>query len=142
MNALMSFLYTLLEHDARSALAAVGLDPAVGYLHVDRAGRPGLSLDLIEEFRPFLADRIALSLVNLRVVQAQGFTREASGAVVMDDDTRKAVLIAYQKRKQEEIVHPFLAERTTVGLLVHLQARLLARCLRGDLDGYPAFVWK
>lgn len=142
MNALLSFLYVLLEHDVRGALQAVGLDPAVGFLHRDRPGRSGLSLDLMEEFRAFIADRLALSLVNLRQVQAEGFQVLESGAVTMDDETRKSVLIAYQKRKQEEIVHPFLQERTTVGLLVHLQARLLSRYLRGDLDGYPAFLWK
>ncbi len=142
MNALMSFLYVLLEHDVRGALQTVGLDPAVGFLHRDRPGRAGLSLDLMEEFRSFIADRLALSLVNLRQVQAAGFQVLESGAVTMDDDTRKAVLVAYQKRKQEEIVQPFLQERTTVGLLVHLQARLLSRYLRGDLDAYPAFLWK
>lgn len=142
MNALLSFLYVLVEHDVRGALQAVGLDPAVGFLHRDRPGRLGLALDLLEEFRAFMADRLALSLVNLRQVQADGFQVLESGAVTMDDETRRSVLIAYQKRKQEAIVHPFLLERTTVGLLVHLQARLLSRYIRGDLDGYPAFLWK
>jgi len=142
MHALLSFLYALLGHDARSALQGVGLDPAVGYLHRDRPGRPGLALDLMEEFRPFIADRLALSLVNLRQVQGRGFQKSESGAVKMDDDTRKAVLMAYQKRKQEKIVHPFLGERMTVGMVVHIQARLLAKFLRGELDGYPPFIWK
>lgn len=142
VNALLSFLYALLAHDARSACEAAGLDPAVGFLHRDRPGRPGLALDLMEEFRAFLADRLALSLINRRQVQPSGFRAGESGGIQMDDTTRKAVLVAYQKRKQEEIRHPFLAEQTTVGLLVHLQARLLARYLRGDLDGYPPFVWK
>jgi len=142
MNALLSFLYALLANDAASALEAVGLDPAVGSLHRDRPGRPGLALDLMEEFRAFLADRVALSLVNLRQVSASGFRRAEAGGVEMDDATRKELLVAYQKRKQEEITHPFLGERTTVGLLVHLQAMLLARHLRGDLDGYPPFIWK
>lgn len=142
VNALLSFLYSLLEHDARSALQAAGLDPSVGFLHADRPGRPGLSLDMIEELRPLLADRVALSLINLRVVQPEGFARGPTGGVTMTDDTRKKVLVAYQKRKQEEVVHPFLGERISVGLIVHLQARLLARHLRGDLDGYPAFIWK
>lgn len=142
LNALLSFIYALLTHDARGACEAAGLDPAVGFLHRDRAGRPGLALDLVEEFRAFLADRLALSLINRRQVQASGFVRSSAGGVVMDDETRKTVLAAYQKRKQEEIRHPFLNETTTVGLLPHLQARLLARHLRGDLDGYPPFIWK
>lgn len=141
-NALLSFLYALLAHDARAACEASGLDPAVGFLHRDRPGRPGLALDLMEEFRVFLADRLALSLINRRQVQASGFQVAPSGGVRMDDDTRRTVLVAYQKRKQEEIRHPFLGETTTVGLLLHLQARLLARHLRGDLDGYPPFIWK
>jgi CRISPR-associated protein Cas1 len=142
MNALLSFLYTLLRHDTAAALETVGLDPAVGWLHRDRPGRPSLALDLVEELRAQVADRLALSLVNLRQVTAEGFSRHESGGVVMDDATRKAVLIAYQKKKEEEIVHPFLGEKTTVGLLPHLQALLLARFLRGDLDGYPPFLWK
>jgi CRISPR-associated protein Cas1 len=141
-NALLSFLYAMLTHDARAACEAAGLDPAVGFLHRDRPGRPGLALDLMEEFRAFLADRLALSLINRRQVQGSGFTKAPTGGVQMDDATRKAVLVAYQKRKQEEIRHPFLGEQTTVGLLLHLQARLLARYLRGDLDGYPPFIWK
>jgi len=142
MNALLSFLYTLLRHDVEGALEAVGLDPAVGFLHRDRPGRPSLALDLMEEFRAPLADRVALSLVNLQQVRGAGFQRGETGGVTMDEETRKAVLVAYQKRKQEEIVHPFLGEKTTLGLLPHLQAALLARALRGDLDAYPAFVWK
>jgi CRISPR-associated protein Cas1 len=142
LNAMLSFVYTLLAHDASGALQAVGLDPQVGFLHRERPGRPSLALDLMEEFRPFLADRLVLSLINLRQVQGKGFTKSESGAVLMNDATRKEVLVAYQKRKQEEIVHPFLEEKTTVGLLVHLQALLLARFVRGDLDGYPPFVWR
>lgn len=142
VNCLLSFLYTLLVHDVRSALESVGLDPAVGFLHRDRPGRPGLALDIMEEFRPYLGDRLALSLINMRRVQGKGFTRTESGAVLMDDDTRKTVIIAYQERKQEEIVHPFLEEKVTVGLLFYIQALLMARYLRGDLDGYPPFIWK
>jgi CRISPR-associated protein Cas1 len=142
VNCLLSFLYTLLTYDARSALESVGLDPAVGFLHRDRPGRPSLALDLVEEFRPFLADRLALSLINLRQVQGKGFKKIESGAVVLDDDTRKTVLVAYQERKQEEILHPFLEEKVTVGLLMHMQALLMARHVRGDMDGYPPFLWK
>jgi CRISPR-associated protein Cas1 len=142
VNALLSFIYTLLVHDIRSALEAVGLDPAVGFLHRDRPGRPSLALDILEEFRPFLADRLALSLINLRQVQGKGFDKTDSGAVVMKDETRKTLLVAYQERKQEEIQHPFLDEKVNIGLLFHIQALLMARYLRGDLDGYPPFIWK
>jgi CRISPR-associated protein Cas1 len=141
-NALLSFVYTLLTHDACSALETAGLDPQVGFLHRDRPGRPGLALDLIEELRPFLADRLVLSLINRRQVQGRGFIHGETGGVVMDDETRKTVLVAYQERKQEEIRHPFLGDDTTVGMLVHLQALLLARFIRGDLDAYPPFIWK
>lgn len=142
MNALLSFLYTLLVHDVESALEAVGLDPAVGFLHRDRPGRPSLALDLMEEFRAYLADRLALSLVNRQQIKPEGFTKTESGAVTMDDETRKAVLIAWQKRKQEEITHLFLQESVPLGLLPHIQAQLLARHLRGDLEGYPPFLWR
>jgi CRISPR-associated protein Cas1 len=142
VNCLLSFLYTLVMHDVRSALESVGLDPAVGFLHRDRPGRPGLALDLMEEFRPFIADRLTLSLINLSQVQKKGFKKSESGAVLMDDETRKTVLVAYQKRKQDEIMHPFIEEKVTIGLLFHMQALLLARYLRGDLDGYPPFIWK
>jgi CRISPR-associated protein Cas1 len=141
-NGLLSFLYAIVAHDAASALEGVGLDPAVGFLHRDRPGRPSLALDLMEEFRPLLADRLALSLVNRQQVRPRGFRTTESGAVLMDDDTRKEVLRAYQARKQEEILHPFLAEKILIGLLLHAQAMLLARHLRGDLDAYPAFIWK
>jgi CRISPR-associated protein Cas1 len=142
MNALLSFVYTLLTHDITAALEGVGLDPAVGYLHRDRPGRPGLALDLLEELRPVIGDRLALSLVNRRQVNASGFHKLENGAVVMDTATRKEVLTAYQKRKQEEILHPFLAERVAFGIVPHVQSLLLARFIRGDLDGYPGFVWR
>lgn len=142
MNALLSFLYTLLVHDVRSALETVGLDPAVGYLHRDRPGRPSLALDLMEELRPVLADRLTLSLVNRRQIKGKGFKTTETGAVVMDDETRKEVLVAYQKRKQEELLHPFINEKIALGLLPHAQALLLSRYIRGDLDGYPPFFWK
>lgn len=142
VNCLLSFLYTIVMHDVRSALETVGLDPAVGFLHRDRPGRYGLALDLMEEFRPFFADRLALSLINLCQVQGKGFQKKESGAVWMDDDTRKTVLVAYQKRKQEEIEHPFLKEKVSVGILFYVQALLMARYLRGDMDNYPPFIWK
>jgi len=142
INALLSFLYTLLVHDVTAALESVGLDPAVGFLHRDRPGRPSLALDMMEEFRAFLADRLALSLINRQQVKPQGFQRTESGAVFMDDETRKTVLIAWQKRKQEQLTHPFIQETVEIGLLPYIQALLLARHLRGDLEGYPPFFWK
>lgn len=142
MNALLSFIYTLLVHDVVGALEGVGLDPAVGSLHRDRPGRPGLALDLMEEFRAAIADRLALTLVNRRQVTDRGFTTSESGAVTMDDKTRKTVLVAYQERKQEEVTHPYLNERVRIGLLPHVQAMLLSRHLRNELDGYPPFIWK
>ncbi len=142
MNALLSFVYTLLVHDVASALESVGLDPAVGFLHRDRPGRPGLALDLMEELRPYLADRLALSLVNLKQVTGDGFEKTETGAVNMNEDTRRQVIKSYQERKREEIVHPFLKEKVEVGLIPYAQALLLARYIRGDIDGYPPFLWR
>lgn len=142
VNCLLSFLYTLLVHDVRSALESVGLDPQVGFLHRDRPGRPSLALDLMEEFRPFIADRLALTLINLGKVKKKGFGQAETGAVLMDDSTRKQVLVAYQERKQDEVMHPFLKEKVKIGMLFFVQALLLARHLRGDLDGYPPFTWR
>lgn len=142
LNALLSFLYVLLTHDCRSALETTGLDPAVGFLHRERPGRPSLALDLMEELRPILADRVALSLVNRRQLGSRDFTKALSGAVLLADDARKKVLTVYQERKRDELKHPFLEEKTTLGLVPFVQATLLARCLRGDLDGYPPFLWR
>ena len=142
VNALLSFTYTLLVHDCRSALEGVGLDPCVGFLHTDRPGRPSLALDLMEEFRAFLADRLVLSLLNRRQIQPADFTDSAGGAVAMTDAARKTLLATWQKRKQEEITHPYLGETCKIGLLPHLQAQLLARHLRGDLEAYPPFIWR
>ncbi|MBX3741292.1 MAG: type I-C CRISPR-associated endonuclease Cas1 [Akkermansiaceae bacterium] len=142
VNALLSFLYTLLMHDCRGALESCGLDPQCGFLHRDRPGRPSLALDLMEEFRAFLADRVALTLINRQQITSSDFHTGESGAVLLKEDSRKQVLVAWQERKQDEISHPFLDERVTVGMLPHLQARLLARHLRGDLDAYPAFLAK
>ena len=142
VNALLSFIYTLIAHDVRSALETVGLDPAVGFLHRDRPGRPGLALDIMEEFRPVIADRLVLSLINRRQVAKGGFTKAASGAVTMNDDTRKTILIEYQNRKQDEVYHPFIEETVSIGLLFFIQANLMARYIRGDIDGYPPFFWR
>jgi CRISPR-associated protein Cas1 len=117
VNALLSFVYTLLAHDVRSALEAVGLDPAVGFLHRDRPGRPGLALDIMEEFRPVIADRLVLSMINRKQLWKKGFTKAASGAVTMDDDTRKTILTEYQNRKQDEVYHPYIEETVPIGLL-------------------------
>ena len=142
LNALLSFLYTLLAHDCEAALEGVGLDPQIGFLHALRPGRPSLALDLMEEFRPILSDRVALSLINLNQVNGKGFETTETGAVVMDPDTRKTVLQTWQKKKQETLQHPFLDEKLELGLLPHAQALLLARHLRGDLDAYPPFLLK
>lgn len=142
VNALLSYLYTLLRFDAAGALTAHGLDPAVGFLHRDRPGRAGLALDLIEEFRGPLADRLALTLINRQQIQPQHFRTAETGAVLFTDDGRKEILTAWQKRKQDEIEHPFLGEKIPIGLLLHAQALLLARHLRGDLDAYPPFEWR
>ncbi len=141
VNCLLSFLYTLVMHDIRSALECTGLDPAVGYLHRDRPGRSGLALDMMEEFRP-MADRMALSMVNLGQMKASGFTISEGGGVRMDDATRKNLLTTYQKRKQDVMLHPFLEEKIPLGLFFHAQALLFARFLRGDLDGYPPVIWR
>lgn len=142
VNAVLSFLYTLLTHDCRSALESVGLDSAVGFLHRDRPGRPGLALDLLEEFRPMLADRLALSLLNRRQLRERDFRTMENGATLLRDEARKEVLVAYQERKCEELRQVFLDEKVPVGLLPAIQAQLLARYLRGDLDAYPPFLWK
>lgn len=141
VNCLLSFLYTMLMNDVRSALESVGLDPAVGFLHRDRPGRFGLALDMMEEFRPWV-DRIVLSLINLGQVKGKGFAVSEGGGVRMDDETRKTVLTVYQKKKQDVLVHPFVDDKMPVGLLFHIQALLLARFFRGDLDGYPPMIWR
>ena len=141
LNALLSFLYTLLASEVSSALETVGLDPYVGFLHQDRPGRPSLALDLMEELRPVFADRLALSMINRKQISGKGFTEKESGGILMDDETRKKVLTIWQERKRELIVHPYLQERIEFGLIPYVQALLLARYLRGDLDAYPPFFW-
>lgn len=141
VNALLSFLYTLLTHDCRSAAEGVGLDPAVGFLHRERPGRPSLALDLMEELRPILADRLALSLLNRRQLRAGDFERQEGGAVLLNDAGRRTVITAWQERKKEERLHPFLGEKIPFGLVAHAQAQLLSRHLRGDLDAYPPWIW-
>lgn len=142
MNALLSFVYTLLTGDCVAALQGVGLDPYVGFLHVDRPGRPSLALDLMEEFRPVVADRFALTLINTGAVQAAHFEERENGGVFLNESGRKIVLAAWQKRKTEQITHPFLEEKIPWGLVPHAQALLLSRYVRGDSDAYPPFMWK
>lgn len=142
VNAMLSFLYTVLAHDCASALESVGLDAYVGFMHRDRPGRESLALDLMEELRPVFVDRFVLTLINTREIQAKHFQRQAGGVVLMTDEGRKVILTAWQNRKKEEITHPYLKEKMPWGLVPYVQALLLARCLRGDLDGYPPFLWK
>ena len=142
VNALLSFVYTLLTNTITSALETVGLDPYVGCLHTERPGRVSLSLDLIEELRPVLADRFVLSLINRKMITKKDFKKKENGAVLMDDDARKIVLTEWQNKKKETITHPFLKEKVEWGMVPYVQAMLLARYLRGDLDGYPPFLWK
>jgi CRISPR-associated protein Cas1 len=142
VNALLSFVYALLRHDIESALESVGLDPAVGFLHTDRPGRPSLALDLMEELRSALADRLVLTLINRRQVQGSGFTEQDGGGILMDDATRKVVVSSWQLRKQDEIEHSYLKERIPIGLVPYAQALLLARYVRGGLDAYPAYFWR
>ena len=140
MNALLSFLYALLRMECQAACEGVGLDPQIGFLHAIRPGRPSLALDLMEELRAAVADRLALTLINRRQLTPKHFVKSAGGGISLTDDGRNTVLSAYQKRKTEEIQHTVLQSKTPIGLIPHLQARLLARHLRGDLEHYPAFV--
>lgn len=140
INALMSFLYALVLNDCVAAAEGVGLDPQMGFLHALRPGRAALALDLMEELRSVLADRLVMTLINRRQVTAKDFAQRSGGAVQMEDTARKEVIIAYQKRKQEEITHPVLDQKMPLGLVPHVQARLLARVLRGDLESYPPFL--
>ncbi|MCC7342897.1 MAG: type I-C CRISPR-associated endonuclease Cas1 [Bryobacterales bacterium] len=142
VNAVMSFLYTLLAHDCVAALEGVGLDAYCGYLHVDRPGRPSLALDLMEEFRSVLADRMVLTLINRRQLRSSDFDVRESGAVWLNTSGRKTVITAWQERKKEKITHPIIDDRVEIGLVPHVQALLLARHLRGDIEGYPSLLWR
>lgn len=142
VNALLSFVYTLLTNTVASALEAVGLDPYVGFMHTDRPGRVSLALDLMEELRPVLADRFVLTLINRKMVTGKDFTKKEDGAVLLSDRARKDLLTEWQNKKQEVITHPFLGEKVEWGMIPFVQAMLLARYLRGDLDEYPTFFWK
>ncbi len=142
VNALLSFSYSLLAKEVAAALEGVGLDPYIGYMHTDRVGRASLALDVMEELRAPMADRFILSLINRRMVDPKGFLVKEDGAVIMEDSLRRAFLSQWQNRKQEMLTHPYLGEKISWGMVPHAQALLLSRWLRGDLDGYPAFLWK
>ena len=142
VNAMLSFAYSILAHDCASALEASGLDPYVGFLHRDRPGRMSLALDLMEELRPCMADRFVLTLINNRVMEENDFIRQESGAVLLNDDGRRKFFKYWQDKKREGLTHPYLGEKLQWGMVPYMQAQLLARYLRGDLDGYPPFLWK
>ncbi len=142
VNALLSFVYMLLVNDVRSSLETTGLDPQVGFLHRLRPGRPSLALDIMEELRAYVADRVVLNLINLKQISGCDFELRETGEIRIGDAARKTVIIAYQKRKDEAIEHPFLGEKTTIGLLPHIQAMLLARFIRGDIEDYPPFYMR
>ncbi len=142
VNALLSFAYTLLTNNIVSALETVGLDPYVGFMHTDRPGRVSLALDLLEELRSVFADRFVISLINKKMISSDGFIKKENGAIIMDDDTKKIFLSAYQEKKQEKITHPFLEEKIEWGMVPYIQSLLLARFIRGDIEEYPPFLWK
>lgn len=142
VNAMLSFCYALLANDCASALEAVGLDAYVGFMHTDRPGRMSLSLDLMEELRAPVADRFVLSMINQKRIRKEDFETSADGAVRFSDDARKGLIKDWQDRKRTEITHPFLKEKIEWGLVPYVQALLMARCIRGDIDEYPPFLWK
>jgi len=142
VNAMLSFAYTLLAGMCGAALEGVGLDPYVGFYHTDRPGRMSLALDLMEELRSVMADRFVLTLINKKVIKNNYFHKKENGAVILDEEGRKVFLSAWQSKKQDTIKHPFLDEKIEWGMVPHVQAMLLARFLRGDLDEYPPFLWK
>lgn len=142
VNALLSFLYVILANDCASALEGVGLDSYIGFMHRDRPGRKSLGLDLMEEFRPIIVDRCVLYLINNRMLNEKHFSNDVNGGVLLNDEGRKIVLAEWEKRKKETVTHPFLQEKIPYGLVPHVQSLLLARFIRGDIEEYPAFLWK
>lgn len=142
MNALLSFTYTILAGDCSNALTSVGLDSYVGFMHRDRPGRNSLSLDLMEELRPIMADRFILTLVNMKIIRKEHFEKQKDGAVILNETGRKIFFTSWQNHKKEIITHPFLKEKIEWGLVPYVQALLLARTIRGDLEEYPPFLWK
>ncbi len=142
VNALLSFTYSLLTSMCVSALETVGLDPYAGFFHTERPGRCSLALDLVEEFRAALADRFVLTLINRKMISYKDFVEKESGGIILKDESRKKYLAAWQNRKKEIITHPFLQEKVEWGMLPYIQAMLLSKYIRGDIDGYPPFIWK
>lgn len=142
VNAMLSFAYTLLANDCAGALESVGLDSYAGFLHRDRPGRTSLALDLMEELRPIMADRFVLTLINNRIISPDDFEKQESGAVLLTDDARRSFLKHWQEKKKDSLVHPYLGEKLQWGIVPYVQALLLARYLRDDLDAYPSFLWK
>ena len=142
VNALLSFVYVLFSHDMESSLESVGLDTQAGFLHRDRPGRSSLALDMMEELRPYLCDRFVLKLINTRVIKQNDFIVKENGSVLILEDARKNILVAWQKRKKDTVIHPFLGEKIEIGLIPYVQSLLLARYLRGDLEEYPPYLMK
>ena len=142
INALLSFAYTVLAGECANALSSVGLDPYVGFMHGDRPGRSSLALDLMEEMRPILADRFVLTLINMKTIQAVHFEKHKDNAVFLNDDGRRVFFSAWQNHKKESLTHPYLKEKIVWGLVPYVQALLLARTIRGDVEEYPPFLWK
>jgi len=140
INAMLSYLYSILTYEIQSALETVGLDSYVGFFHTDRPGRASLALDMIEELRSCMVDRFVITLINKKQITKDNFITKENRSVIMDDDGRKIILTAWQDRKREEITHPFLKEKIMIGLIPYVQAQLLARYIRGDLDEYPPFL--
>ena len=139
---MLSFAYTILANDCAAALESVGLDSYVGFLHRDRPGRKSLALDLMEEFRPIIADRFVITLINNKMIKESHFEVQSNGAVLLNDEGRRIFLTQYQNKKKEKLTHPYLGEKVSWGLMPYVQALLLARYIRGDLDGYPPVLWK
>lgn len=137
---MLSFVYTLISNDVTAALETVGLDPYVGFMHALRPGRPSLALDIMEELRAYLGDRLVLSLINRKQITGNQFLQQGDESIIMTDDARRTIISAWQARKKEQIQHPFLNEKVSIGLLPHIQAMMLARYLRNDLDDYPVFL--
>ena len=142
VNSMLSLLYTFLAHDIGSALSAVGIDSYVGFMHTDRPGRMSMALDVMEELRGFMADRAVLSMINLKIIGKSDFEKKESSAVLIKESGRKKIIEYWQKRKQTEILHPYLKEKVKIGLLPHVQSMLLNSYIRGDLEAYPPFIIK
>lgn len=142
VNALLSFTYTILTNEVANALCSVGLDPYVGFMHSDRPGRKSLALDMVEELRGVMADRFVITLINKKIIHNSDFYKQGDGTVILTDDGKKTFFNAWQLKKKEQLTHPFIKEKIEWGLVPYVQALLLARTIRGDMDEYPPFMWK